>query len=64
MLKGVVRFCKVLYFFVIFGVDRPTERPTDLGIKAPSQSLKWILPQKFKPPQKLRQPTKQDLSKV
>ena len=34
---------KVLQFFVIFGVDRhidrQTERPTDLGTKAPSRSL-------------------------
>ena len=42
--KGFVKFC----IFVISGVDRQTdrrtdgqtERPTDLGIKAPNRSLK------------------------
>ena len=39
-----VRFCEVLKIFVIFcnfwRTDRPTDRQTDLGIKAPSRSLK------------------------
>ena len=35
-------FAKFYNFFVIFGgqTDRQTDRPTDLGIKAPSRSLK------------------------
>ena len=40
----LLMFCKVLYFFVIFGgpTDRLTDQQTDLCIKAPSRSLKTL----------------------
>ena len=37
VLRSFVKFCN---FFCNFLEDRQTERPTDLGIKAPSRSLK------------------------
>ena len=41
VLKGFVKFCN---FFVIFGVDRPTDqqtdRPRDQGIKAEAEAEK------------------------